>query len=313
MASFLHACPNTGLEILSVAQNNIGVRGIQALVTAALTSPTITVLNLSDNPGVRAMPLDSSSNGRQQFGSVLHQHLQKNRQLASKRRSSDKAHASRKRRRVDRLADRLVQRRNVLHNLHVGILGGGVAGMALALALHGKGIRCTVFERDKRFDERHQGYGLTLQKGGRAMKALDVAEQIAARGTWSSGHFIFNSEGDVLAFWGPKQVRENRVRSSETSSFDRVKQMGRHNIHIARQSLRRVLYDACIERLPSDAIRWGHRVNRVENLVAVVKNGNDSPSSSSLVVGKPTVAADNTNDPTVAFTLILGKIHSSAI
>ena len=39
------------------------------------------------------------------------------------------------------------------------------------------------------------------------------------------------------------------------------------------------------------------RVNRVENLVAVVKNGNDSPSSSSLVVGKPTVAADNTNDP----------------
>ena len=122
--------------------------------------------------------------------------------------------------------------------------------MALALALHGKGIRCTVFERDKRFDERHQGYGLTLQKGGRAMKALDVAEQIAARGTWSSGHFIFNSEGDVLAFWGPKQVRENRVRSSETSSFDRVKQMGRHNIHIARQSLRRVLYDACIERLP---------------------------------------------------------------
>ena len=65
-------------------QNNIGVWDTGTCHRGTYI-PTITVLNLSDNPGVRAMPLDSSSNGRQQFGSVLHQHLQKNRQLASKR------------------------------------------------------------------------------------------------------------------------------------------------------------------------------------------------------------------------------------
>ena len=46
----------------------------------------------------------------------------------------------------------------------VGIVGGGIGGLALAIALLNKGIDCTVFERDKSFGERSQGYGLTMQQ-----------------------------------------------------------------------------------------------------------------------------------------------------
>lgn len=312
LASFLRACPDTGLEVLSVAKNNIGARGIGALVTAALASPTLTVLNLGNNPGLAAASQSGSSSGAPWSNDTLNEHLQKNRRLAGKRQSANKKPGARKRRRVDRAA----RQKKVLADLHVGVLGGGIAGLALALALHGKGIRCTVFERDGKFNERHQGYGLTLQQGGRAMKALGVAEQVAAVGTWSSGHFIFNSTGEVLAFWGPTQVHGKQEQAaallapasaavassslsssfSESASFDRIKQMGRHNVHIARQSLRRVLYDACVERLPPDAIRWSHRVDRVENLIAAAGASDAKVSSSSSASSTSTVTTTVTAD-----------------
>ncbi len=46
----------------------------------------------------------------------------------------------------------------------MGIVGGGIGGLALAIALCKKGIDCVVFERDKSFSERSQGYGLTMQQ-----------------------------------------------------------------------------------------------------------------------------------------------------
>ena len=304
LASFMHACPETGLEILSVAQNSIGARGIDALVTAALASPTITVLNLGDNPGLATEAPQSSQTGSRNRTSLsydkLNEHLQKNRRVASKRLNANNNPHARKRRRVDRA----VRQKKVLADLHVGVLGGGIAGLALALALHGKGIRCTVFERDQRFNERHQGYGLTLQQGGRAMKVLGVAEQVAAVGTWSAGHFIFNSTGDVLAFWGPTQVHgiqgqasaKSLSSSPESASFDRIKQMGRHNIHIARQSLRRVLYDACVERLPSGSIRWSHRVDHVENFIPTT-GATDVETSSSSSASSGTVTEAKKSSP----------------
>ena len=43
-------------------------------------------------------------------------------------------------------------------------MGGGIGGLALAIALLKEGIECEVFERDKSFAERSQGYGLTMQQ-----------------------------------------------------------------------------------------------------------------------------------------------------
>ena len=47
---------------------------------------------------------------------------------------------------------------------HVGIIGAGIGGLALAVACLHRGIPFTLYERDSSFDARAQGYGLTLQQ-----------------------------------------------------------------------------------------------------------------------------------------------------
>lgn len=44
----------------------------------------------------------------------------------------------------------------------VVIVGGGIGGLATALALQQRGIHCVVYERDTGWDQRRRGYGLTL-------------------------------------------------------------------------------------------------------------------------------------------------------
>jgi NAD(P)-binding Rossmann-like domain len=48
--------------------------------------------------------------------------------------------------------------------LPVAIVGGGLGGCALAVALQRKGIPYVMFEKDSHFASRKQGYALTLQQ-----------------------------------------------------------------------------------------------------------------------------------------------------
>ena len=50
------------------------------------------------------------------------------------------------------------------HDIHVSIIGGGIGGCALTLALRQRNIPCTLFEKDENALVRSQGYGLTLQQ-----------------------------------------------------------------------------------------------------------------------------------------------------
>ena len=52
----------------------------------------------------------------------------------------------------------------------VAIVGGGIEGLAAALALARRGFQVYVFEKDASFLSRKQGYGLTLQQGGLALR-----------------------------------------------------------------------------------------------------------------------------------------------
>jgi len=55
-----------------------------------------------------------------------------------------------------------------------------------------------------------QGYGLTLQEGGAALKCLGVDEEVAAASTWSQSHFIFDERGDIV---GRSYVYASNTRS----------------------------------------------------------------------------------------------------
>lgn len=151
-------------------------------------------------------------------------------------------------------------------SLTVAIVGGGVAGLATALALRHRGVPCTVYERDRSFDDRRRGYGLTMQQGARALRGLgydddDLARYGSAR---SERHLVFDHEGAPVGEWGPRvwgattgrdEKREKGRGDESESNRNKRNHNKRKNAHVPRQELRRLLLD----RLDPDTVRWGHR------------------------------------------------------
>ena len=128
---------------------------------------------------------------------------------------------------------------------HIAIIGGGIAGVALAVACLHRGIPFTLYERDSNFDERSQGYGLTLQQASRAIKGLGLFS--LPGGLVSTRHVVHTTAGKVLGEWG--------IRKWGPSETKRPSK--RTNVHIARQSLRLAL----LEQLGGhDAVHWGHQL-----------------------------------------------------
>jgi 2-polyprenyl-6-methoxyphenol hydroxylase-like FAD-dependent oxidoreductase len=91
---------------------------------------------------------------------------------------------------------------------HVGIVGGGIGGLALALACQHRKIPYTVYERDETFDERSQGYGLTMQQGGKALQALGLEttgkDRLLGKGIHSKRHRVHLPDGTQVGEWGMK-------------------------------------------------------------------------------------------------------------
>ena len=128
---------------------------------------------------------------------------------------------------------------------HVAIIGGGIGGMALAVACLHRGIPFTLYERDKNFSTRSQGYGLTLQQASKAIKALGIMS--LEKGVISTRHLVHTPEGKVIGEWGTRKWLESEANISSK----------RTNIHIARQSLRLAL----LEQLRvNDNVQWGHQL-----------------------------------------------------
>ncbi len=128
---------------------------------------------------------------------------------------------------------------------HIAIIGGGIGGVALAVACLHRGIPFTLYERDNNFDARSQGYGLTLQQASKAIEGLGIFS--LAEGVISTRHLVHTTEGKVIGEWGIRKWLQ-----SETKTFQK-----RTNVHIARQSLRLAL----LEQLGGhDSVQWGHQL-----------------------------------------------------
>lgn len=157
---------------------------------------------------------------------------------------------------------------------NIAIVGGGIGGIALAAALQHRNIPCTVYERDISFEERSQGYGLTVQQGARALRSLgffsltdndsETADDSdkdnpnsdrtesdsspkAKFGIHSTRHVVHKPDGTVVGEWGMKVWG------------GRFEKKGRHakrqNAHISRQNLRKLL----MGMVRPGTIKWGHK------------------------------------------------------
>jgi 2-polyprenyl-6-methoxyphenol hydroxylase-like FAD-dependent oxidoreductase len=159
---------------------------------------------------------------------------------------------------------------------HVAIIGGGIGGVALAVACLHRGIPFTLYERDSNFDARSQGYGLTLQQASKAIEGLGVFSLEEA--VISTRHVVHTTDGKVIGEWGIRKWMQSDVKTSSK----------RTNVHIARQSLRLAL----LEQLGGhDAIQWGHQLVDFEACegeavdLSFQVNGEIQRAKADLVVG----------------------------
>jgi 2-polyprenyl-6-methoxyphenol hydroxylase-like FAD-dependent oxidoreductase len=128
---------------------------------------------------------------------------------------------------------------------HVAIIGGGIGGVALAVACLHRSIPFTLYERDSGFDVRSQGYGLTLQQASKAIAGLGILS--LAEGVISTKHIVHTTDGKVIGEWGIRKWVDSAVKTPPK----------RTNVHIARQALRLAL----VEQLGGhDAVQWGHQL-----------------------------------------------------
>lgn len=128
---------------------------------------------------------------------------------------------------------------------HIAIIGGGIGGVALAVACLHRGIPFTIYERDSGFNERSQGYGLTLQQASRAIEGLGIFS--LDEGLVSTKHVVHTTEGNVIAEWGIRKWGASDAKAAPK----------RTNVHIARQALRLAL----LEQLGGhDVVHWGHQL-----------------------------------------------------
>lgn len=137
----------------------------------------------------------------------------------------------------------------------IAIIGGGIGGVALAVACLHRSIPFTLFERDANFDIRSQGYGLTLQQASKAIAGLGIS--FLKDGVISTKHVVHNIEGKILGEWGTRKW----------TNPEEISPSKRSNIHISRQSLRSEL----ITQLGgNEKINWGYQL---VNLVEKQENG----------------------------------------
>jgi 2-polyprenyl-6-methoxyphenol hydroxylase-like FAD-dependent oxidoreductase len=131
--------------------------------------------------------------------------------------------------------------------LRIAVVGGGIGGLALALALHRRGLECDVYEAVQ--EVREIGVGITLLPHAmRELAQLGVAGEIEAQG-------IDNLESVFFNRWGQFIYREARGRHAGYPLPE---------ISIHRGRLHRVLFDAARERLGAGRVHLDRRCTGFE-------------------------------------------------
>ncbi len=178
------------------------------------------------------------------------------------------------------------------NTMHVSIVGGGIGGLALAVALQHRSIPFTLYEKDFHFDERKQGYGLTMQQGSKALLSLGLYDYQSEKqsllfgmGIHSKRHLVHQPDGTLLGEWGMKIWGRPKSKQHKDAK--------RQNAHIARQELRRLLYNEIIDK--ESCIKWGHKLVSYDNELYGNNNTDSSKRNVSLTFEKRRASNDNNN------------------
>jgi 2-polyprenyl-6-methoxyphenol hydroxylase-like FAD-dependent oxidoreductase len=131
--------------------------------------------------------------------------------------------------------------------MKVAILGGGIAGLGLALGLHARGIDCEVFESVPEVKE--MGVGITLlPHATKELAALGLLPQLEAVAIENLESVFYNRYGQYI-------YKELRGRHDGYATPE---------LGIHRGKLHRILFEEVLKRLGSERVHTGHRCIRVD-------------------------------------------------
>jgi 2-polyprenyl-6-methoxyphenol hydroxylase-like FAD-dependent oxidoreductase len=131
--------------------------------------------------------------------------------------------------------------------MKIAIVGGGIGGLSLALALHRKGLACDVFEAVP--EVREIGVGITLLPHAmRELAELGLQPQLEAAGIENLESIFFNRFGQFI-------FREPRGRHAGYAAPELGMNRGR---------LHGILYQAALDRIGERHVHLDHRFVRVD-------------------------------------------------
>lgn len=162
--------------------------------------------------------------------------------------------------------------------MNIAIIGGGIGGLALALALEQRGLRAQVFEAAPELAE--VGVGITvLPHAMRELQALGVHEEVEALG-------IENYESVFFNRWGQRIFSELRGRHAG---------YGLPEVGIHRGKLHGVLYRAACMRLGKERVHLGYRFESLQEHPRGVLLGFTTPEGPEHFDADIVIACDGVN------------------
>jgi 2-polyprenyl-6-methoxyphenol hydroxylase-like FAD-dependent oxidoreductase len=124
----------------------------------------------------------------------------------------------------------------------IAIVGAGIAGLALALGLHRRGIRSCIYEVAPAIKE--LGVGITiLPHAMRELSALGLGQAVAAAGVENTESAFFNRFGQLI-------YKEKRGRSANYPFSE---------VGIHRGRLHSIMYEAAVKQIGADRIILNRR------------------------------------------------------
>lgn len=151
---------------------------------------------------------------------------------------------------------------------HALVIGGGIGGLAAALALHAKGIRATVFEAVAA--PRPLGVGINLlPHGARVLHGLGLGDALDRRGIRTRAIEYRTRYGHLIA--------------SDPRGIEAGFEHPQYSIH--RGHLQMLLLDAVRERLGEEAVQTGMRLDTFEQTCGGVTARFRTPSGETIDVG----------------------------
>ena len=182
---------------------------------------------------------------------------------------------------------------NLLSNLRVAVIGGGISGVATAASLFKVGCkRVTVYDKQPSLSALHSAHppAAVLQaNGARVLDALDLLPSLSASAVPIHRITQRNARGDLLSSFSPStflhaRTKDGRALTSLASHYSD-------------------LHSAIASSLPSSALQWGKEVETVER----GESGYQISFTSSPEVRADLIVAADGADSTIRNNFVYGR------